>query len=415
MDDTRENRRGSVKTEITVLPGISDLLLGVPAADSRQVHTLHTRDIIPAVSSNRYVFTETERQFDSDSSQTHPSTSRGITPAVGCSNQQFHRNTNTAESWTTIRAPAPKRIALGGLRPHTLPVTPGQPPSPPYTAPSSACSTPVGAIDRPETALEDVLSQQDPDKILLADLVSNFLHGSVAPAYNQGWYRPQSPNNKFSHRLEAKVSAHTRDDLVREFFRRNEARQTYGEQVTIPRRPDQGKVGLDLSKKNITTQAECSRTIDCSPNESTRLLKYQGAREEHRELERSRRDRHRDLQMQSALRSCEIAADCGETHADEEKLVQGTRRTRAKGPGKDEQLYTAIYSHEFSARVVQSEHDGRKRAEKMVQLLLQYLVREQRPDLNAVRELCRRDIRSSSSTAHSEERHKRPRSDSEQS
>ncbi len=48
----------------------------------------------------------------------------------------------------------------------------------------------------------------------------------------------------------------------------------------------------------------------------------------------------------------------------------------AQGSGKDEQFYAAIYAHEFSARVVQLEHDGRKRAEAIVPRLWQLLFRQ---------------------------------------
>ncbi|EXJ77807.1 hypothetical protein A1O3_10036 [Capronia epimyces CBS 606.96] len=303
----------------------------------------------------------------------------------------------TAESGIEIKAPAPRRTVPGGLGSYTLPTIHQQPPSPPYTEPPSICSTPV----RAEAALEDLLNQQDPDPMVLIQLISRLLDDSVAPAYRQGWYRPDSPSNKFSQRLEGKLVGFTKNDLVREFFRRNEARQAYGEQVTIPRRPNQEVEDLEMSRMN--------------PEGMAKSCKRQEGREDHKQLERSRRDRHRDLQLKSALRCCEIATECGERHADEEKFLQSTKRTRTKGPGKDEQLFTAIYSHEFSARVVQSEHDGRTRAEKLVRLLLQYLVREHRSNRGARRDGSNQDLMESSS---SERRtcvgKKRPRSNSEQ-
>jgi hypothetical protein len=53
----------------------------------------------------------------------------------------------------------------------------------------------------------------------------------------------------------------------------------------------------------------------------------------------------------------------------------GKTQNAAQGSGKDEQLYAAIYAHEFGARVLQSEHDGRKRAEAIVLRLCQLLFR----------------------------------------
>jgi hypothetical protein len=53
----------------------------------------------------------------------------------------------------------------------------------------------------------------------------------------------------------------------------------------------------------------------------------------------------------------------------------GKTQSAAQGSGKDEQLYAAIYAHEFGARVLQSEHDGRKRAEAIVLRLCQLLFR----------------------------------------
>ncbi len=99
----------------------------------------------------------------------------------------------------------------------------------------------------------------------------------------------------------------------------------------------------------------------------------------HAEIEQKRRCRHRECQRVSDLRCPEVAFRCGEEHAKlkKEEAKENMGKTQsAQGSGKDEQLYAAIYAHEFSARVVQLEHDGRKRAEAIVPRLWQLLFRQ---------------------------------------
>jgi len=143
------------------------------------------------------------------------------------------------------------------------------------------------------------------------------------------------------------------DELVASFFERDASRATYGDRVVIPRRPHDKK------------QKSESPKFDGEPS-----LEGRSGKKPHAVLEQERRERHREFQNQSCSRSPDIAAECGGEHAEE---IKEARTQRGKGPGKDEQLCTAIYSQELSGRVVQSEHDGRTRAEKVAWTLLELL------------------------------------------
>lgn len=212
------------------------------------------------------------------------------------------------------------------------------------TAPSTVYSSPT----QEDYEIEDVFGERrdrsGSSKLDIASLrqtVRQELHGQIRPAYNQGWYQPNDHENKFRRKLEDRIEGMSMNELVTSFFTRDNNRATYGDRVVIPRRP--------LNKEKSQSPA------------------VEGAKKPHAVLEQERRERHRDFQNQSCTRSPDIAAECGGEHADESKAA---RTQRAKGPGKDEQLCTAIYSQELSGRVVQSEHDGRLRAEKMAWMLL---------------------------------------------
>ncbi|KAK5044910.1 hypothetical protein LTR84_010282 [Exophiala bonariae] len=215
------------------------------------------------------------------------------------------------------------------------------------TAPSTTRSSPT----RADYNLEDIfgelqnrLGSSNIDIASIRQTLHQELHGPIRPAYDQGWYQPNDPENKFRSKLEARIEGMNRNELVSVFFTRNSTRATYGDRVVIPRRPHD--------------------------KQSSQSPVVEGAKKPHAVLEQERRERHRDFQNQSCTRSPDIAAECGGEHADESKEA---RTQRAKGPGKDEQLCTAIYSQELSGRVVQSEHDGRSRAEKLIWILLDFL------------------------------------------
>ncbi|KEF56355.1 uncharacterized protein A1O9_07936 [Exophiala aquamarina CBS 119918] len=227
----------------------------------------------------------------------------------------------------------------------------------PGTNPSSAGSSPtLGNLDL-EDMLQSVRSQSDRTLDLglstVRHSVSEALSGTLRPAHAQGWYQPSPDGNKFCKKLEDRIHGMNMNELVASFFKRDANRATYGDRVVIPRRPHDKK-------------QKCE-----GPRFESKLgLGVRGEKKPHAVLEQERRERHREFQNQSCSRSPDIAAECGGEHADESKEA---RTQRAKGPGKDEQLCTAIYSQELSGRVVQSEHDGRKRAEKVAWMLLELL------------------------------------------
>jgi hypothetical protein len=53
----------------------------------------------------------------------------------------------------------------------------------------------------------------------------------------------------------------------------------------------------------------------------------------------------------------------------DEEMQQIKQSTSSKGPGKDDQFVSDIYMHNLSALVVQSEHEGRKMAERELEEL----------------------------------------------
>lgn len=222
---------------------------------------------------------------------------------------------------------------------------------------SSSCSSHALGNKDLEEMLRNVRTQPGPTSDLdlgaIRHSVSEVLSGTLRPAHAQGWYQPSHEGNKFCKKLEDRIHGMNMNELVASFFKRDASRATYGDRVVIPRRPH------DKKQKSE------------SPNfEGELALEVRSGKKPHAVLEQERRERHREFQNQSCSRSPDIAAECGGEHADESKEA---RRQRAKGPGKDEQLCTAIYSQELSGRVVQSEHDGRTRAEKVAWLLLELL------------------------------------------
>ncbi|KIX94457.1 uncharacterized protein Z520_09843 [Fonsecaea multimorphosa CBS 102226] len=209
-----------------------------------------------------------------------------------------------------------------------------------------------------------LLDLPEPKLAAAVNYAKELLHDpAIKPAYNQGWFKPTSPTNKFSKRIEERISGKSLDELVDGFFRRDESRELYGERVSKPRRP---------MKKLPLRETQGMEELD--PELMAKKRRRQEADEAHRIAENDRRDRHRESQMESHRRCPDLAAECGAEHARAEKK---TRIQSGKGPGKDDQLWTAIYAHEMAGRVVQTVNDRRKQAEMVVQLLLQALIRQQ--------------------------------------
>ncbi|KIX08147.1 uncharacterized protein Z518_02803 [Rhinocladiella mackenziei CBS 650.93] len=276
---------------------------------------------------------------------------------------------------------------LEGSPKKACPSPPNQLPSPAFTftAATPACSTSADVEHDFEGSLEDLLKPAEPDFLSLHHCISELLDTSVKPAYKQGWYRPHSPGNEVSHKLEDKIRGLDRDSLVQTFFSRNEERIPYGERVTIPKRLTDERAASEIP----------SLIIEADPVALARRKRNKESSENHKEVEKKRRDQHRKLQKQSHLRCGDVVAECGDEHAREQKA--STRSQSAKGPGKDEQLWAAIYAQELAARVVQSEHDRRKRAEKIIRVLLQFIRRQMNPNLGAQEEQDRFDFMHSTS------------------
>ena len=239
------------------------------------------------------------------------------------------------------------------------------------TAPASISSS-AGEEDSDGFALLGNLLREDrPDMDAVRQCISDILDDNVRPAHNQGWYRPCSPDNQFAAELEPWIRGQSMTELVETYYKRDPNRATYGERVTIPRR---------IGTKDKSQSPEMS--IGMSEEELTKdLVKpvpVPGVRREktHAEKEQERRTHHRELQKEGDFRSPDIVVVCGIEHADK---MKETNTQRAKGPGKYEQLCMAILSQELGGRVVQSEHDGRLRAERIVWMLLDWMLRQTLP------------------------------------
>ncbi|KAK5221725.1 hypothetical protein LTR72_005980 [Exophiala xenobiotica] len=219
--------------------------------------------------------------------------------------------------------------------------------------------------------LENLINHPTLDISTVVRYVSEMLDDSVAPPYAQGWYQPGGTYNEYSKRLEQEISGLDRDGLVREFFFRDGRREPYGERASACARK------LNHCKPTGQEEAGARKALDHAGFVKWQKQQQQSAN--HAEIEQKRRSRHRECQRDSDLRCPEVAFRCGEEHAklkkEEAKENMGKTQSAAQGSGKDEQLYAAIYAHEFGARVLQSEHDGRKRAEAIVIRLCQLLFR----------------------------------------
>lgn len=335
---TRE--RQSQPSDTVCLPGISDLLGGVPSV----------RPLAPICPGQRPV------SFRSNSFPALPTVSR------------LYLQTSDASS--TRSPPTQQILDFGGIQtaPKFSPSCDRSTPPNASVGCLSACSTNPGVDQDGELArLQGLLKWHDPDISAIMQCTSALLVDDVRPAYDQGWFQPTASGNEFSKRLEGKIVGKGMDELVRAFFFRDENRETYGERVSIPRKYfRQGAWSEDSSVQG-----------EVDPEDLVKWKKREESTKAHQKVEKGRRDRHRDLQRQGCLRCCDISTECGCEHAKEVKDKEQIRSQGGKGPGKDEQLWTAIYQHELAGRVLQSVNDGRKRAEKTVELLLEFMVRQQ--------------------------------------
>ncbi|EXJ58567.1 hypothetical protein A1O7_05994 [Cladophialophora yegresii CBS 114405] len=210
------------------------------------------------------------------------------------------------------------------------------------------------------SSLERTLDQVDPEFAALVQSARNMLESSkIDPAYPKGWFQP---DNEYGKRLEEKLEGLELPDLVEAFFYRNETRALYGDRVIITRR--------SAPKGNVPPASPRKLEDTSYPEVPGKLNHKKESQKKHGEQEEARRNRHRSCQHDSHARCPEVAAECGAEHA---KSIKDTRTQAGKGPGKDEQLYAAIYTQEIAARLVQALNDRCIRAETTVRLLLQSL------------------------------------------
>lgn len=236
------------------------------------------------------------------------------------------------------------------------------------TAPASISSS-AGEDDSGGFALlRNLLRENCPDMEAIRQCISEILDDTVRPAHNQGWYRPCSSENQFAAELEPWIRGQSMNELVETYYKRDPSRATYGERVTIPRRTGGKEKSQSPEMGTGMSEEEVKRDFVKDP-------RGHGVRREktHAEKEQERRTHHRELQKEGDFRSPDIVVVCGIEHADK---MKETNTQRAKGPGKYEQLCMAILSQELGGRVVQSEHDGRLRAERIVWMLADWMLRQ---------------------------------------
>ncbi len=231
------------------------------------------------------------------------------------------------------------------------------------------------------SSLDRILDLAQPDINLIVHHVTTLLEDSpMEPAFAQGWFQP---GNKYSVRLEEKLAGLRLGEAANAFLYRNETRKLYGDHVILPRKQE--------TEPSTTSEATVPEgTLGTSPAEkleektsAPKDRQHQEAdrRNRHQKQEEDRRNRHRSCQHDSHERCPEIAAECGAEHAKKDKL---TRTQEGKGPGKDEQLFSSIYTQEMAARLVQALNERHKRDQNVIRFLLELLQRQHNPSLTTL-------------------------------
>ncbi|KAJ9607713.1 hypothetical protein H2200_007791 [Cladophialophora chaetospira] len=259
------------------------------------------------------------------------------------------------------------------------------------TGSSSTSSTEAGECFEPES-LTSTLDQLQPDFKAVIQAARDFLEDShIAPAFAQGWFQPE---NNYQRRLDSELTGLSLNDIATAFFYKDLSQALYGDRDIRPRRKPQ--------------------TAAAILEDSDDLEKLEKRKAIHQKQEEDRRNRHRELQRNSHARCPEVAAKCGAEHARREKDT--TRAQAGKGPGKDEQLYSSIYTQEMAGKVVQALDERRLRAEDMVRNLLQALqqVCNSFPDTWEPHQDGREAVRGNSQSRPSYVGMKRPRDNAEE-
>ncbi len=154
-----------------------------------------------------------------------------------------------------------------------------------------------------------------------------------------GWF---DPGTKRALATINFIDSWTRDELHDAFWKTDPSRPLYGDQPTF-------------NKKGIPDKvADGTQTL------------HRGGKKSHAESERDRRVRHFAYQGELHHTQPEITQQLADQ---DEEMQQIKQSTSSKGPGKDDQFVSDIYMHNLSALVVQSEHEGRKMAERELEEL----------------------------------------------
>lgn len=189
--------------------------------------------------------------------------------------------------------------------------------------------------------------QHSPSSPTSEGLVSGRIQSEVpSPPVPMGWYDPSTSRAKTTFDF---VKDWSRDDLYQAFFAHSPSRPIYGEQSTFK-----------------SSSAEGSDTEpDNKPVGVSDVLWKQ--RLPKRNAERKRRHVHLDLQSELGTTTSEIAYQMAERDEQMAELVP--KSTSSKGPGKFDQFFSDVYMHQLSALTVQSEHEGRTKAEARIEEL----------------------------------------------
>jgi hypothetical protein len=184
-----------------------------------------------------------------------------------------------------------------------------------------------GRLDSPVSSPTDDINSKD----RAASLPSSPLQ--------RGWF---DPSTKRAVATISFVDTWTRDELHDAYWKTDPSRPLYGDQPTFNKKGPSDKVVDGVQPL------------------------HRGGKKSHAESERDRRVRHFAYQGELHHAQPEVTQQLADQ---DEEMQQIKQSTSSKGPGKDDQFVSDIYMHNLSALVVQSEHEGRKKAEREVEEL----------------------------------------------
>jgi hypothetical protein len=186
-------------------------------------------------------------------------------------------------------------------------------------------------------------------------------HAVAAPIRNQGWFQPEDPDNCYAELLAKEIGHLDLSQTVDLYFRRGEDQKAYGATWKSPQRAENAK---------FPTSTDChSGTEDDPLLLTTKTNSNEQSRSKHKKNEKERRTRHRTYQRLAHERCGDLVVKLGRKKAESDN--EGTKPQAGKGPGKDEQLCTAIFHQEYSGRLVQVLNERRLVLEEAVKELVE--------------------------------------------